>query len=179
MSVARLARDRAALVVVDVQEAFRAAVDGFEGVAERTAVLVQGARRLGLPLVVTEQYPRGLGATVDEVAEHLDGIPRLEKVCFAATEADGFDLHGRAQAIVCGIEAHVCVAQTVHALIAQGVEVHVPRDAVASRHPEDRRAALDRMDAAGAVATTTEMALFELLGRAGTPEFSDVQRLVK
>ena len=87
----KLDRSRAALVVVDVQEAFRPAVLDFERVAHNVAVLVQGARVLGLPTLVTEQYPKGLGRTVPEVAEHLDGVEPLEKVAFSAVEADGFD----------------------------------------------------------------------------------------
>ena len=174
-----LARDRAALVVVDVQEAFRDAIGEFDAVAHNAAVLVQGARILGVPVLVTEQYPRGLGETVPEVAAHLDGIPRLEKVVFSAARADGFDLAGRDQALVCGIETHVCVAQTVADLLDEGVDAQVATDAVSSRTAADRRAGLAKMEATGAMLTSTEMALFELLGRAGTPEFKDVQALVK
>ena len=174
-----LDRGRAALVVVDVQEAFRPAVEGFAEVAARTAVLVQGARILGLPVVVTEQYPRGLGATVPEVAEHLDGAAPLEKTVFSACRAEGFDLSGRDQAVVCGVEAHVCVSQTVHDLLERGVEVHVAADAVASRAPENREVGLRKMAESGAILSSTETALFEWLERAGTPEFKSVQALVR
>jgi nicotinamidase-related amidase len=174
-----LERDRAALVVVDVQEAFREAVGEFEAVAHGAGVLVQGARRLGLPIVVTQQYPRGLGETAPEVARHLEGVRRLDKLAFSACRADGFDLGERRQALVCGIEAHVCVSQTVHDLIARGVEVHVAVDAVSSRTAANRRVGLAKMERAGAVLSSVETALFELLGRAGTDEFRDVQRLVK
>jgi len=174
-----LDRDRAALVVVDVQEAFRPAVLDFERVAQNAAVLVQGAQILGLPVVATEQYPKGLGHTVPEVAEHLDGVEPLEKVCFAATDADGFDLDGRDQAIVCGIESHVCVSQTAHGLLDRGLEVHVARDAVSSRSEENRELGLHKMESAGAIVTSVETALFELLGAAGSDEFKQVQGLVK
>jgi nicotinamidase-related amidase len=174
-----LQRDRTTLVVVDVQEGFREAVGEFDAVAGNAAVLVRGARILGVPVLVTEQYPRGLGLTVPEVAEHLDGVPRLEKVVFSAARADGFDLGGRDQALVCGIETHVCVAQTVADLLDEGVDVQVATDAVSSRTAANRRAGLAKMEATGAMLTSTEMALFELLGRAGTPEFKEVQALVK
>jgi nicotinamidase-related amidase len=174
-----LDRARTMLVVVDVQEAFRKAIDGFDAVAHSVGVLVQGARALDIPITVTEQYPRGLGATVPEVAEHLGDAPRLEKVVFSAAQADGFDLRGRDQVLVCGIEAHVCVSQTVHDLLAQGVEVHVAADAVSSRTRENRELGLAKMQRAGALSTSTETALFELLGRAGTPEFKAVQELVR
>jgi nicotinamidase-related amidase len=174
-----LGRDRAALVVVDVQEAFRPAVVDFERVVRNAAVLVQGARILGIPVVVSEQYPKGLGRTVPELAGHLDGIEPLEKVCFSAADADGFALEGRGQALVCGIESHVCVSQTAHGLLDRGLEVHVARDAVSSRTEENRELGLHKMESAGAVVTSVETALFELLGAAGTEEFKRVQALVK
>ena len=175
-----LDRERAALVVVDVQEAFRPAVLGFERVAHNTAVLVQGARALGVPVIATEQYPRGLGSTVPEVADHLDGaLGPLEKTVFSAAAADGFDLGGREQALLCGIEAHVCVSQTAHDLLDRGLEVHVARDAVGSRTEENAELGLHKMEGAGAVLTSVETALFELLGAAGSEEFKVVQGLVK
>jgi len=174
-----LERERTALVVIDVQEGFRPAVGEFDAVARNAGLLVQGARILGLPVLVTEQYPRGLGETVPEVAEHLDGVPRLEKVEFDATDVEGFDLAERDQALLCGIEAHVCVAQTAAGLLDRGVDVQVATDAVSSRTAANRRAGLAKMEATGAILTSTEMALFELLGRAGTPEFKEVQALVK
>ena len=174
-----LDRERTALVVVDVQEAFRPAVGEFDAVAANAGVLVQAARELGLPVAVTEQYPRGLGRTVPEVAAHLDGIERHEKTVFSAVRADGFSLDGRDQALVCGIEAHVCVHQTVADLLDAGVETHVAADAVTSRTALNRRLGLERMEAAGAVVTSTEMGLFELVGRAGTPEFKAIQALIR
>ncbi len=179
MSPALLDRERAALVVIDVQEAFRKAVPGFDAVAARTAVLVQAAATLAVPVVVTEQYPRGLGDTVPEVAGHLADVPRLPKTVFSAARAEGFDLGGRDQALVCGIEAHVCVAQTVLDLLDAGVAVQVATDATASRAAADRETALHRLDRAGATLTTVEAALFELLGAAGTPEFKTVQELIR
>jgi nicotinamidase-related amidase len=175
-----LDRDRAALVVVDVQEAFRPAVGEFEAVARNAGIMVQAARELDLPIVVSEQYPRGLGATVPEVAEHLDGsVAPLEKVVFSACRAEGFDLGRRDQALVCGIEAHVCVEQTVQDLLDRDVEVHVAADAVSSRTSLNRKLGLDKMERSGAWITSTEMALFELVGRAGTDEFKRIQALVK
>lgn len=170
-----LARDRAALVVIDVQEAFRA-YSSFAPVAESCAKLLAGARILGLPVVVSEQYPKGLGHTAPEVG--LEGERPIEKTVFSAARAEGFDLAGREQAIVCGIETHVCVSQTVHDLLARGIEVHVPADAVGSRHELDYERGLERLERAGAVVSSVEAALFELLERAGTPEFKAVQKLI-
>jgi nicotinamidase-related amidase len=170
-----LDRDKTVLIVVDVQEGFRS-YDSFEGVADAARKLVQAARVLELPSIVSEQYPKGLGCTVPEVG--LQDERPIEKTVFSAVRADGFDLHERTQAIVCGIETHVCVSQTVHDLLGQGVEVHVPADAVGSRHRIDYERGLERLERAGAVVSTVEAALFELLERAGTPEFKDVQKLI-
>jgi nicotinamidase-related amidase len=175
----KLQRDRTTLVVVDVQEAFRRAVPDFERVAKATATLIEGAEALGVPIVISEQYPKGLGETAPEVAEHLpEGTEPLEKVVFSAAEAEGFDLGGREQALVCGIESHVCVSQTVIDLLEGGTEVQVPLDAVGSRTEENKRVGLHKMERAGAVLTSVEAALFELLGRAGTDEFKTVQKLI-
>lgn len=175
----KLAPERTTLVVIDVQEGFRKAVPDFERVAKAASTLVEGAEALGVPIVVTEQYPKGLGETAPEVAAHLpDGTEPLEKVVFSAADADGFDLAGRDQALICGIESHVCVSQTAIDLLEAGVEVQVPLDAVASRTDENKRVGLHKMERAGAVLTSVEAALFELLGRAGTDQFKTVQRLV-
>lgn len=179
MSARTLDRTRAALVVIDVQEAFAKAVDGFEEVAAQTAILVRGARTLGLPVLVTEQYPRGLGDTVEPVRAALgDGVERLPKTVFSAVRAEGFDLEGRDQALVCGIETHVCVNQTVHDLLAGGVETHVAVDAVGSRTAANRELGLRKMEKSGAILTSAETALFELLGEAGSDEFKTIQKLV-
>lgn len=170
-----LVRDKAALVVVDVQEGFRP-YESFAGVAAASSKLLQAARLLDVPRVVSEQYPRGLGRTAAEVG--LEDEQPIEKTIFSAARADGFDLDGRSQAIVCGIETHVCVSQTVHDLLGRGVEVHVPADAVCSRHALDYERGLERLERAGAVVSSVEAVLFELLERAGTPEFKAVQKLI-
>jgi nicotinamidase-related amidase len=179
VSAPKLDRDRAVVVVVDVQEGFRPAVLDFDAVAAGVARLVQGANALGIPVRATEQYPKGLGATVPEIAEHLNGVEPVAKTCFAATDADGFDLGGRTQALVCGIESHICVWQTARGLIDQGVEVHVVRDAVGSRTAGNRDLGFDLIDRAGGHPTSVETALFDLLGAAGSDEFKQVQRIVK
>jgi nicotinamidase-related amidase len=178
-SAGKLQRERTALVVIDVQEAFRKAVPGFAEVARAAATLVRGAEAMEVPIIVTEQYPKGLGRTAPEIADVLpEGVAPIEKVYFSAGLADGFDLAGRDQALVCGIETHVCVNQTALDLLAQGVEVQVALDAVDSRSEQNKAIGLERMERAGAVVTSVETALFELLGRAGTEEFKRVQKLV-
>ena len=175
----KLDPQRTALVVVDVQEGFRKAIPDFDLIAKATATLIEGASIIGVPIVATEQYPKGLGETVPEVAEHLpEETEPLEKLCFAASDAEGFDLGGRDQVLVCGIETHVCVNQTALDLLDSGVEVQVAEDAVGSRFDQNKRVGLHKMERAGAVTTTVETALFELLGKAGTDEFKRVQKLI-
>jgi nicotinamidase-related amidase len=171
-----IARDRAALVVVDVQEGFRS-YDTFADVARQCGRLVEGAGILGVPVIATEQYPKGLGHTAPEVGLTQDVTP-VAKSVFSAVRADGFDLAGRDQVLICGIEAHVCVAQTALDLLDQGVAVQVVTDAVGSRHATDREVGLHRLDRAGATLTTVEAALLELCERAGTPEFKAVQKVI-
>lgn len=179
MSAGRLDAGRAALLVVDAQDAFRRAIPRFDEIARACATLIRGAVATGVPVIVTEQYPKGLGATVPDVAEALpQGARPLEKLCFAASDAEGFDLAGRGQVLVCGVEAHVCVNQSALKLLEGGVEVHVARDAIGSRMDDNRDVGLRKMERAGAVVTSVETALFELVGRAGTDEFKAVQRLI-
>jgi nicotinamidase-related amidase len=175
--MALLHRDRAALLVVDVQDGFRPYAS-FADVAESCRRLLAGARILQMPALVSEQYPKGLGPTAPELGIEQGEEMMIEKTVFSAARADGFDLKGRRQAIVCGIETHVCVSQTVHDLLGKGVEVHVPADAVGSRHSLDYERGLERLERAGAVVSTVESALFELLERGGTPEFKEVQKLI-
>jgi len=165
------------VVVVDVQEGFRS-YETFDALAAACGRLVEGARILGVPVIATAQYPKGLGPIVPEVGLGEDEQP-VEKTVFSAVRADGFDLGGRDQAVVCGIEAHICVSQTVHDLLSQGVEVHVARDAVGSRKPADLEVGLSKMERAGALASSVETALFELCERAGTPEFKAVQQVIR
>ncbi len=178
-----LARARAALLVVDVQERLMPVIDNAERVILNIRRLIQGASILGLPVLATEQYPRGLGPAVQTVRELLSEDCVREKITFSCLgEPSIFEslrAAGRDTILVCGAEAHVCVCQTVHDCLAAGYRVHVAADAVSSRAPENRALALERMARAGAVVTSTEMALFELLERAGTDEFRAVSKLVK
>ncbi len=174
------------LLVVDVQERLIKAIDGWQRVVWNVRRLIDAARVLGIPVVATEQYPQGLGRTLPELAERLlDGLVQNipEKVTFSSCGCPGaFDAlsdRGVRKILVCGIEAHVCVAQTVFDLMADGWRVYVAVDAVGSRFPLDCRTALSRMDSAGAALTTTEAALFELCEIAGTPQFKEISRLAK
>jgi nicotinamidase-related amidase len=168
-------------MIIDVQERINA-VMADQGHIPRLEVLVEACRGLEVPVIGSEQYPQGLGPTVGSLADAL-GSEFLGKLTFSCARDEGLleavKATGRQQIIVTGIEAHVCVLQTAVDLLAKGLEVHVPHDAVNSRRPADREWALRRMAGAGAVITTTESALFELLERCDTADFKAVAKLIK
>jgi nicotinamidase-related amidase len=178
--------DNALLVVVDVQERFRGHIERYEELIARATTLVRGVEKLGLPVVITEQYPQGLGPTVAEI-KNIEGRQKaplyFEKSHFSAAAgadfSDCLQKSGRKQIIVCGIETHVCVSQTVHDLLERGYQTHVVVDAVASRNTVDKEVGLAKMFASGSLPATVEMVLFELLVRSGTADFKQVQSLVK
>jgi nicotinamidase-related amidase len=181
--VRRLTRSNTALLVVDFQEKLLPAIHERERVVQNAVRLVKGAGVFGLPVLVTEQYRKGLGLTVPELATAVPGFAPIEKLAFSACGAPAIVGALAAQRIrtvlLCGIEAHVCVCQTALDLLERSLAVFVASDAISSRTPENRRAGIDRMCSAGAVMVSTEMALFELLGQAGTDEFKQVLTLVK
>ena len=180
-----LGRDRSAVLVVDVQERFRGHVAGFEQMVAAIRLLLQGAALLGVPVAWSEQYPQGLGHTVAELLEVMpEGSASFEKLEISSVASPAWRelppaVRDAEQLIVVGIEAHVCVRQTVLGLLEQHRSVHVPLDAIASRGALEREVAIDAMVRAGAHATTVEQVLFDWLGVAGTPEFKAVQGLLK
>ena len=179
-----LDRVAAVVVVVDVQESYRAVLHEYARVARAVSVLVQGAGILGVPVLVTEQYPKGLGHTVPEVAEHLPrGVTPIEKLtlscCGTPVFVSSLARLRRRQVILAGIETHACVNQTAHDLIAAGYAVHLPRDTTSSRHAHDAAIAWEKMLDAGIVPATVESALLELLRTAEAPEFKAIQRLIR
>jgi nicotinamidase-related amidase len=174
-------RDDAALLVVDMQAKLLPLIPGHPRVIWNCRRLIDGAKILSVPVAATEQYPQGLGPTTPELAERLGTIPG--KLAFSACECGdlfaGWRDRGIWKILVCGIETHVCVGQTVHDLLAEGFRVYVAADAVGARHAIDHEIALRRMDSSGATLTTTEAALFEWCGRAGSPEFKQLSQLVR
>jgi nicotinamidase-related amidase len=176
-------REKAGLVVVDAQEKFAPVIPGFDGIVKNIVAFVKGFREFDLPVVLTEQYPKGLGKTVPPVSACFTAPDVVEKMCFSAMQepafADRIAAMGIRSFVVCGLEAHICVHQTVCDMLHSGFRVWVPWDAVGSRDPQNRTLALDRMEKAGAVPTSTEMYLFELAMRAGTESFKKIQSWIK
>jgi nicotinamidase-related amidase len=177
-----LRRRDTALVVVDVQERLVAAMEPEEAaqMLARLGALIEGARVLGLPIAVTEQYPTGLGHTVPVIRERLGDVPVVEKMRFSGLDdAVRRRLSGRRDIVVAGMETHVCVYQTVRDLVAEGRHPTVCMDAVLSRKSVDRQAGLELARAAGATLSSVEAVLFDLLGEAGTEEFKRISAAVK
>ena len=180
--------DATALLVIDLQDRFRQAMAGFEPILKCCVRLVHVFRALGLPILVTEQYPKGLGPTVPELLEALSApggtaVQISEKTSFSSYGCQGLpaslDRWSPKCVLVCGIETHVCVNQSVHDLLQAAYRVHVAADAVASRKVFDHEVALRKMEQSGAAITTTEMAVFELLRDAKHPKFKELQALLK
>lgn len=179
-----IAAERSVLVMVDAQERLLAAMTDQETVVQRLSVLLKAATEVGVPVVASEQYPRGLGHTIPEIASLLpEGSPVVEKTAFSCLEepafAEPFRALNRKQVLLTGVEAHVCVLQTAAQLIETGHEVFVVADAVSSRVRLSAERALTRMAGWGANIVTTEMVAFEWVRRAGTPSFKVISGLVK
>jgi|CXWL01.1.fsa_nt_gi nicotinamidase-related amidase len=182
MSAQRLFAKSAALIVVDVQERLCAAMEpaALERMVRRTCAAIAGAKALGIPVVVTEQYPKGLGSTMAQVKAATPGFAPVEKIRFSAALPEVLgQLGNRSQVLIAGMETHVCVFQTVRDLKDASLQPYLLVDAVLSRTEVDREVGLDLCRAAGAEVTTVEAALFDMLEKAGTPEFKAVSVAVK
>jgi nicotinamidase-related amidase len=176
-----MSRRDSALLVVDVQGKLIGLIPGHQRIIWNIRRLIDGAKILSLPVAATEQYPQGLGPTTPELAERLGEIPsKLAFSCGGCPQIfQDFQQRGVFKILVVGIEAHVCVQQTVLDLLADGFNVYVAVDAVGSRFDIDYQTALRRMDSSGATLTTTEAALFEWCEVSGTPEFKQISALVR
>jgi nicotinamidase-related amidase len=179
----RIGRDTSFLLIVDMQEKLVPVVEQPDRVVANAARLMTGAARLGVPILLTEHYPKGIGPTVPALRELAPAGAVLEKIHFDALSEPAFAEHlaalDRPQAVVAGTEAHVCVLQSALGLKQAGYRPYLVVDAVSSRRPEDKETAVARLRDAGVAAVTTEMVLFEWLARGDTTEFTDLLGLIK
>ena len=179
----RIKRQMSAALLVDVQEKLFPHMDQHDELLRRTKILLEGLKILKVPMVVTEQYPKGLGSTLEPLSSLLEKQDVIEKLSFSccgeAAFTDTLRSLERPIILLCGIEAHVCVLQTATDLLEEGYAVVVVEDCISSRNPEDKRVAVERMRSEGAVISTCESVLFELTKVAGTDEFKAISRLVK
>lgn len=171
------------VLIIDIQEKLVRALDK-DIVVKRASNLVKSAKILNIPVVVTEQYPKGLGSTVEALSSNLpDNAPIVEKTAFNALLEDGFleklKSFGKKQIVICGIETHICVHQTTAALLREGFEVYVAKDACASRNKYEFKQGVEIMEANGAKISCVEIILFEWLQTAKNPNFKEVQALIK
>lgn len=179
-----LDKDKTALVVIDMQEAFRQSIGDFPEIASRISMAVRGFQILNLPVIVTEQYPKGLGKTAEEILFSLPPeLEVIEKTAFSSCGAQSFldkiNQLSAKQILLCGIEAHICVNQTAHDLLHQNFDVHLLQDCVSSRFEHDKRAGLRKMKMSGVVPSSMEMALFELMRDSKHEQFKEIQNLIK
>jgi nicotinamidase-related amidase len=184
MNVPRaLAADDTILILIDFQERLFPVMHDKEKLLNNTVKLIKGARALEIPLILIEQYPKGLGPTIPPIKELVPDVKPIEKVCFSCTDEASFnqalEAFKRKQVLIAGIEAHICVYQTAMALARLGYEVQPASDCLSSRDPENKLAALSKMRTAGISLTTTEMALFELLKVAQGDKFKQISGIVK
>jgi len=178
-----LDRKRSGLLIVDIQEKISAVMLHRQQVIDNAVKIIRACQIMEVPILITEQYPQGLGPTEQAIMEVLGGTTPPSKMTFSCCGIDGLTTQLTArhieQIIIAGIETHVCVLQTALDLLAEGFQVHVIRNAVSSRKEIDYETALQRMQAEGVIVSTTEAAIFELLEQAGTPEFRKIMKLVK
>jgi nicotinamidase-related amidase len=172
------------VAIIDMQEGFRSVISDFAETAARIAVVAHAAHLLNVPVIVTEQYPKGLGHTANEIKAVLpDSVNVIEKTSFSSCGAGSFEGElARTQAVhvlVCGIEAHICVNQTVHDLLERHYRVHLLLDCITSRSVQNRQVGIEKMQRSGALPSSTELALFELLRDAKHEQFKAIQKLVK
>jgi nicotinamidase-related amidase len=178
-----LSREDTVIVVVDIQDRLAAAMPKRQKVVDNCLHIIELAKMLDIPVLVTEQYPKGLGPTVAEIREALPVYKPIEKVAFNCCDAPDFSAElkqaCRPKVVVVGMETHICVLQTTLGLIQEGYGPHIVSDAVCSRVDHNRRVGLEFMRDAGAAITCTETVLFQLLGAAGTEEFKAISRRIK
>lgn len=175
----KIDRRKAIAVAIDYQERLMPVMNEKEMLIRNSSVLLEGIRVLDVPVILTQQYTRGLGMTIPEITEAAGTEKYLEKISFSAYEEMEPLLKGKTYVIVCGIESHICVLQTVIDLKANGYLPILVTDCISSRKEKDKEIALERAKREGAVLTTYEALLFELLEKAGTPEAKQIQRLIR
>lgn len=178
-----LEKEKTALIVIDVQGNLAQSMDGRESLFANISRLIRGFTALSMPIIWTEQVPDKLGRTIPELASLLEGYPLVSKATFSCMGEPEYQntlkALGRRKFVVCGIEAHVCVYQTVRDMLAGGYEVEIAVDSISSRNGENKRIAIEKMRDMGAKLTSAEMALFELTRTAEAPEFREIQKIVK
>ena len=183
MPISKLDKEKTGLLIIDVQEKLMQVMGRRQRVADNITKLVLLSNLFDFPVFLTEQYPKWLGPTLPEVAESLPAYQPISKLHFNCCDVDAFnnclDSEDLRNVIVTGVESHICVFQTCVSILERGYRVHVPQDAVDSRTDENWRVGLDLMKQAGAVITSTETVIYQILKKAGTKEFKQMLKVMK
>ncbi len=178
-----LSADKCVLIVIDLQEGFKPHIPEWERIIDRCRILIEASKLLEVPILVTEQYPKGLGRTVDPLRNVLGECKYYEKVTFSSCQDEPIRqallTQGRSQLFMAGIETHVCIGQTACDALSMGLQPFLAVDAMGSRHDIDHQAALDRLRNAGAIVTTTEAAIMEMTASSKHPRFREISKLIK
>jgi nicotinamidase-related amidase len=175
--------ENSVLLIIDIQGKLWNVMHEKEALLENAQKLAKGMQLLGVPVILTEQNPKGLGPTVPELMQIMPDVKPVPKFCFSCCQDKGFQQTftalKRKQVLICGIEAHICVYQTAMELLSSGYEVQVVADVVSSRAPRNRDITFSRLQSEGAKLTVTEMALYEIMGTAESPHFKDMLKVIK
>lgn len=179
-----LKTDECMLLCMDFQEKLLSKVYMAEEIADNAIAMIKSARALNIPVIVTEQYPKGLGRTIEEIIKVLgEDYKPIEKVnfnCFGSQEfIDKLESINRRSLLIMGVEAHICICQTVLEALRKEYEVYLLEDTISSRKPENRRIAIDRMIKEGSIPASVEMVIYELLKQSGTPEFKEILEFIR
>ncbi len=181
--MALINRDDTLFIAIDYQEKLMPVMHNKEELEDKVCRLAEGLKAIGIPHIVTQQYTKGIGQTIPSVAEAIGEFEPIDKTSFGCLNNEEFvkqlEAAGRKTCVVCGIEAHICLQQTVLQLLEEGYTVYVPVDCISSRSKQDRKVSIKRMQAAGAIMTTYEAVLYELLQDAKAPEFKAISKIVK
>ena len=178
-----LDRENTGLLVVDVQEKLMQVMGRKERVIDNIIKLLQLSKLFTLPVIITEQYPKWLGSTFPDIIEYLPSYEPVTKLHFNCCDVEAFNTRLNSEdfknIIVTGVESHICIFQTCVSILEKGYQVHVPQDAVDSRTEENWRVGLELMKKAGALITSTETLIYQILKKAGTNEFKKMLKIIK
>jgi len=175
-----LKKENTELIVIDIQEKFLPVIKNMDLIVDNTIKLIKSFQRMKIPIIVTEQYSKGLGKTLGKITKELKSYKPIEKITFNCFDETKFKISKQIKnLIICGIESHICVTQTVLVALEKGFNVYLVKDAISSRKESDKKIALERLKQEGALVVSTEMIIFQLLKKAGTKEFKEVIKIIK
>jgi len=180
MTKNNITKENTSLIIIDIQEKFLPVIQDIDFVVDNSIKLIKSFQKMNIPIIITEQYSKGLGKTLDKITKELKSYKPIEKLHFNCFDEKNFKISKKIKnLIICGIESHVCVTQTVLAALKKGFNVYLVKDAISSRKKSDKKVAIERLKQEGALITSTEMIIFQLLNKAGTKKFKEIVKIIK